>query len=268
MQHGPSVVTGLLGTVGHMPPSTRLFTDRRRANSFGGAAQRYDAHRPGYPAPLIDDLLATGAKTALDVGAGTGRVARQLADQGVQVLAVEPDERMAEFARAKGIETEIATFETWDPAGRRFDLVTFAASFHWVDPAVALPKVTEILGKRGRLALLWNRLRAERPIGIEMDDIYRDYLEVAAYSRTNDTDGVTDALKAAGFGVALTGYPRTLQFVGEQWIELLFTYSSFLTLDEEAGVELRRRLAERIGSRELTVVGDSLAIVATPLGLR
>jgi hypothetical protein len=101
-----------------------------------------------------------------------------------------------------------------------------------------------------------------------MDDIYRDYLEVSAYSRTNDTDGVTDALKAAGFAVALTEYPRTLQFVGEQWIELLFTYSSFLTLDEEAGVELRHRLAERIGSRELTVVGDSLAIVATPLGLR
>src|ERR1700712_699379 len=107
-----------------MPPATNLFTNRRRANSFGTAAQRYEDHRPGYPDELIADLVAPGVRTGLDVGAGTGKAARQLADKGVGVLAAGPDERMAAVARGKQITTEIGTFETWDPAGRRFDLVT------------------------------------------------------------------------------------------------------------------------------------------------
>jgi SAM-dependent methyltransferase len=121
------------------------FTNRLRANSFGGAAPAYDAHRPRYPDDMIDDLMTCGARRILDVGAGTGIASQQFADRGAQVLAVEPDARMAALARLKQIPIEIDTFERWDPAGRSFDLVVFAASFHWVDPAIALPKVRAVL---------------------------------------------------------------------------------------------------------------------------
>jgi hypothetical protein len=42
------------------------------------------------------------------------------------VLGVDPDERMAGFARRRGLEVEVATFEDWDAAGRVFDTVIAA----------------------------------------------------------------------------------------------------------------------------------------------
>jgi hypothetical protein len=37
--------------------------------------------------------------------------------------AAEVDARMAEWARRRGLEVEVAAFEAWDPAGRVFDAV-------------------------------------------------------------------------------------------------------------------------------------------------
>jgi SAM-dependent methyltransferase len=73
----------------------------------------------------------------LDVGAGTGIASEQLLGKGVNVLAVEPDLRMAKIAKEKGILIEIGTFENSDPAERSFDLIVFGQSFHWVNPDIA-----------------------------------------------------------------------------------------------------------------------------------
>ena len=116
-------------------PLEGLHGDRDRAASFGSLAEQYDRFRPSYPRALIDDLVALGPGKVLDVGCGTGKVARALTDRGVDVLGVEPDERMARVARRHGIPVELASFETWDPAGRTFDLLTAGHAWHWVDPA-------------------------------------------------------------------------------------------------------------------------------------
>ena len=44
------------------------------------------------------------------------------------MLGVEPDERMAGYARARGLPVEVATFEAWDAGGRTFDTVIAAQS--------------------------------------------------------------------------------------------------------------------------------------------
>src|ERR1700754_1803786 len=154
-----------------------LYLDRARADSFGAAARVYDAHRPRYPERLIDDLLIHSPQAVLDVGAGTGIVSEQLLARKVNVLAVEPDPRMAGIARSKGIPVEIGTFETWDPADRRFDVVTFGQSFHWVNPDIALPKAHRLLTNGGRLALMWNRLFPTDPTHDDLAEIYRDYMD-------------------------------------------------------------------------------------------
>jgi SAM-dependent methyltransferase len=122
---------------GAMAERSPAHTDRCRAGAFGSAAEEYDRHRPRYPAALIAGLVADDARV-LDVGAGTGIASAQLVGAGAEVLAVEPDSRMARVAAGKGIHVEQATFEDWQPAGRSFDLVVFAQSFHWVQPRVAL----------------------------------------------------------------------------------------------------------------------------------
>ena len=124
------------------------------AESFGIDAASYDAARPAYPAALIEQV--TGGRRGLevlDVGCGTGIAARQLQDAGCTVLGIDPDARMAAYARQHGLDVEVSTFEAWEPAGRRFDVVTAAQSWHWVDPAIGVPKAAGVLRPGGRLAI-------------------------------------------------------------------------------------------------------------------
>ena len=127
---------------------------RRMAESFGIDAQRYDQARPGYPEALVARVV-TGSPgpDVLDVGCGTGIAARQFQAAGCAVLGVEPDARMADFARDRGLQVEVATFEAWQPAGRMFDAVIAAQSWHWVDPVAGAVKAAQVLRPGGRLAL-------------------------------------------------------------------------------------------------------------------
>jgi SAM-dependent methyltransferase len=252
-----------------------LHFDRARADSFGAAARTYDGRRPRYPDLLIDDLLSLGAQSVLDVGAGTGIASEQLLKRGVNVLAVEPDTRMAEIAKEKGVPVEIGTFETWDPADRSFDLVVFAQSFHWVDPAVALPKAHSVLSKGGHLALMWNRLVPTDPTHDDFAEIYRDYVDPGSaviggssnglVESDGNTSGLIASITASGFAVERRTYPRHAYYSAEHWLDLVFTYSNHLVLAAEKASELRARLAERIGSRGVSVGGDTLLILATRL---
>jgi SAM-dependent methyltransferase len=248
-----------------MPPRLNLFTNRERANSFGGAAQNYDTYRPRYPDRLIDDVLAPGARRVLEAGAGTGIASMQMVERGAEVLAVEPDARMAAVAQSKGIPVELATFEEWEPAGREFDLVVFAASFHWVDPAVALPKIRGILNDGGKLALIWNRLRPTNPTRADFEAIYRDYMDVETHRGDGNPDEVVDMIAAAGFSVTQRRYPHDLHYAAQQWVDIAFTFSNQLILAADKAADLRARLIERIGSAGVSVGGDAVAIFATPV---
>jgi SAM-dependent methyltransferase len=247
-----------------MPPRLNLFTNRERANSFGSAADNYDAHRPRYPDQLIDDVLAPRTRRLLDVGAGTGIASMQFVERGADVLAVEPDSRMAAIARTKGIPVEIATFEQWEPVSRRFDRVVFAASFHWVDPAAALPKIRSILGDGGKLALIWNRLRPSRPTRAEFEAIYKDYMDIDARGADGEPADLADLLSSAGFSVTHRSYRHNLHYSAQQWVDIAFTFSNHLTLAPDKASELRARIIDLIGPSGVSVGGDALAILATP----
>lgn len=136
------------------PPRAEPHEARRTAESFGADAQRYDRARPGYPDALVARIVAgSPGPEVLDVGCGTGIAARQFQAAGCTVLGVEPDERMARFARAHGLQVDVATFETWQPAGRTFDAVIAAQSWHWVDPVAGAVKAARVLRPDGRLTI-------------------------------------------------------------------------------------------------------------------
>jgi SAM-dependent methyltransferase len=98
-------------------PRTESHQLREVAESFGAEARRYDRARPGYPSALVDRIVAASpGRDVLDVGCGTGIVGRQFQAAGCAVLGVDPDARMADLARERGLEVEVATFEAWDPA--------------------------------------------------------------------------------------------------------------------------------------------------------
>ncbi|MGA5132951.1 class I SAM-dependent methyltransferase [Streptomyces olivoreticuli] len=147
---------------------------REVAESFGTDAERYDRARPRYPQALVDRIVsACPGLDVLDVGCGTGIAARQFAAAGCKVLGVDVDARMAALARQRGLEVEVAAFESWDPAGRKFDAVVSGQAWHWVDPDAGAAKAAQALRPGGRLAMFWNAAQLPPELLESFAEVYR-----------------------------------------------------------------------------------------------
>jgi SAM-dependent methyltransferase len=147
---------------------------RKVAESFGVDPERYDRTRPRYPEALVQQIVSTSpGREVVDVGCGTGIAARLFQAAGCRVLGVEPDVRMAEWARQTGIEVEVSTFETWDHAGRIFDAVIAGQTWHWVDPVAGAGKAAEVLRPGGRLAVFWNAAQPPPELAEAFAAVYR-----------------------------------------------------------------------------------------------
>lgn len=240
--------------------------DRSRAEAFGLAADDYDRYRPRYPRSLISGLVRGGHLRALDVGAGTGIASAQLMEAGAEVLAVEPDSRMARVAANNGIPIEQATFEDWRPADRSFDLVVFAQSFHWVQPEHALEKVASILRPGGRLVLLSNRLTPISPTRQQLDEAYVGYLDSTqrpAIDAAHD-EKLMEIIRNHGYTIERRGITERLHYATDAWLNMVSTYSNVLTLDQQTRSELRSRLEQRIGAAGVDAENDATAVICTP----
>jgi SAM-dependent methyltransferase len=128
------------------------------ANSFGAVADVYERGRPPYPAEALDWLLPGGASHVVDVGAGTGKLTRQIRDRGLRVTAVEPSEGMrAELSRVlPDVPVLAGTAEALPLPDHSADAILCAQAWHWVDPARAVPECARVLTPGGRLGLIWN----------------------------------------------------------------------------------------------------------------
>jgi SAM-dependent methyltransferase len=128
-----------------------------RALSFGVMAQAYERFRPGYPVELADVVTAYAGhpvRTALEIGAGTGKATRVFARRGVEVTATEPDGAMlAELRRhvPANVRTVQAAFEDLRP-GERYGLAYAAAALHWTRPEDRWPRMAALLEPGGVFA--------------------------------------------------------------------------------------------------------------------
>lgn len=216
----------------------RVHTNRARAESFGAIAEAYDKARPSYPPALVDDLLADAPVDALDVGCGTGKAAWLLAERGVAVVGVEVDARMAAVARRHGIVVEVGTFEHWDPAGRRFDLIVSGQAWHWIDPDAGAAKAARVLRPGGLLAPFWNFASVDARLRARIDAVYaRVAPQVTDRSvlRSGGPGAIPPAvgqLRATGLftGVAHRRYPWERDYTRDEWLALIRTHSDHSTL--------------------------------------
>lgn len=216
--------------------------DRRRAESFGTDAEQYDRARPSYPAALVDDLAGPDVLRVLDVGCGTGIAARLFAARGCAVVGIEPDARMAALARRHGIDVVVTSFETWDPPAEPFDLVFFAQSWHWVDPAIGAVKAGGVLRPGGRFAAFWNSNRHAPEIQAAFAEVYQRHapelltnpVTPVTSSGSND-DVYTAPLTASGLFEAFEwrGYPWQRTYRRDEWLDQLPTHSNHRTLPLE-----------------------------------
>ena len=151
---------------------------RTRSTVFGEAADEYDAVRPDYPADLVGDLLAlAGPGPVLEVGAGTGKATAAFAAHGPDLVALEPDARMAALLAKRalpGVEVVVDRFETWTPP-RRFGLVYSAQAWHWVDRAKRNDLAAAALEPGGLLGLFWNMFQLEPDVYQAVHEVERKY---------------------------------------------------------------------------------------------
>src|SRR5579875_579963 len=135
------------------------------ATSFGSAAATYERGRPPYPPEALDWLLPPGARRVLDLGAGTGKLTRQLAGRGLDVVAVEPLAGMrAELSRVLP-DTPVldGSAEHIPLPDGSVDAVLAAQAWHWVTPERAAPEVARVLRPGGTLGLVWNERDEREP---------------------------------------------------------------------------------------------------------
>ncbi|MEH1165201.1 class I SAM-dependent methyltransferase [Micromonospora sp. CPCC 205539] len=140
-----------------------------RALSFGARAQAYERFRPGYPAELCDLVRAYAGepiRTALEIGAGTGKATRPFAERGITVTATEPDGAMLAELRQHvpaTVTTVQAAFEDLGP-GETFGLVYAAAALHWTNPDGRWSRMATLLEPGGVFASFGGPIRLADPL--------------------------------------------------------------------------------------------------------
>jgi len=217
-------------------PENEPHHQRQAAESFGSDPERYDRARPRYPAVLIERVVAAApGGLVLDVGVGTGIVARQFQAAGCQVLGVDPDARLAEFARHSGVEVEVSTFEAWEAAGRKFDAVVSGESWHWVDPVAGAAKAAEVLRPGGRLAVFWITGQPAESLDEAFAEVYRRVLPeslVARLGRRSIEEAHSAMCTKAADGMRATGafdepeqwrFEWTKSYTRDEWLDALLT---------------------------------------------
>ena len=134
-----------------------------RALSFGPAASAYERFRPGYPDELVDEVLAYAGRpvrTALEIGAGTGKATRVFASRGIAVTATDPDPAMLVELRKHVPETVAAVAAAFEdlPLTPVYDLVFAAASLHWTRSDQRWARVAAMLRPGGIFASFGGQL--------------------------------------------------------------------------------------------------------------
>lgn len=137
-------------------------------------ARRYRFRAP-YAEEAISqlvDLIDPACRTVLDLGAGTGDIARRIAPHAARVDAVDPSAPMMDEGRrlpggtSANIRWILARAEEVDLDGP-YGLATAGSSLHWMEWDIVLPRVARALGEHAVLAILDVRdplLKDEGPV--------------------------------------------------------------------------------------------------------
>ncbi len=130
---------------------------------FGLTAQDYARHRAGFPAEFFDRVFADGIvkpnASLLDLGTGTGTLARGFAARGCSVMGMDISAELLEQAKdlslqqGLSVEFHLGKAEETGLPDESFDVVSAGQCWHWFDRPRAAQEVKRLLKPGGRVLI-------------------------------------------------------------------------------------------------------------------
>jgi SAM-dependent methyltransferase len=130
---------------------------------FGKTAADYGKHRAGFPPEMFWELkryaIGLPGQRVVDLGTGTGTIARQLAAAGCEVTGVDISENMLAQAKALDaqaglcVEYKLCPAEDTGLSSDRFDVVIAGQCWHWFDRARTAAEAWRLLRGGGSLVI-------------------------------------------------------------------------------------------------------------------
>ncbi|MEO7992828.1 MAG: methyltransferase domain-containing protein [bacterium] len=238
-----------------------------RRLTFNADPERYDRARPEYPAAIFDDIALLAAlqrgATVLEVGCGTGKATRALAERGYRVVGLDIGADMAAVARRNlagfpEVMIEVGEFERWDAGGRQFDAIASFSAWHWIDPAVGYERAAEFLVPRGRIVLVGGGHAYPEgfdPFFSEIQATYTAIGEAAEVWPPPSPEEVPDKFADLATSPYFTDFQTkrylwTIDYTTEQYIDVLNTYSGHSTIAPEKRAILYNAIRSLMAQRE------------------
>jgi SAM-dependent methyltransferase len=222
-----------------------------RASSFGAVADDYDRFRPGPPLAAVDWVLQSRHGVAVDIGAGTGALTRQVEQRMDLVVAVEPDPRMLDVLRRRspGSSAIRGVAEHLPIRSGRLAAVTVSSAWHWMDPGPTVAEISRVLRPGGVLGVIWNG--ADRSVEWVSDLL--GSRDPSPGERDRRSRHRLHLPPGAPFGdVESTVISWSVTLTRSQLVGLAGTYSSLITM----APDLRERELGRVEAAASAVTGD------------
>lgn len=124
---------------------------------FSQVAAAYAAHRPSYPAALVDFLArrAPARRVAWDSGCGSGQLSVLLAERFARVVATDASaEQIARATARPNVQYRCAPAEASGLEEASADLATAAQAAHWFDLPAYYGEVRRVVRPGGLVALI------------------------------------------------------------------------------------------------------------------
>lgn len=141
---------------------------------FNSRASAYVRGRPGYPAALVERIATVqewrAGRVVADIGSGTGIFTQEILQRGARVLAVEPSEPMRreaerELGHIPGFNSVDGMAAATALEDQSVDAIACAQAFHWFNREDTRAEWRRILRPQGTVALIWNFIDTDHPIG-------------------------------------------------------------------------------------------------------
>jgi ubiquinone/menaquinone biosynthesis C-methylase UbiE len=151
-------------------------------------ASHYDK-RADYSSDVIKDLLkvigCAPSRPVADIGAGTGKLTKELLKHGLTVSSVEPNDAMRTIGirntKGKSVSWSVGTGESTGLPTSSVYAAFFGSSFNVVDQRLALSEVSRILVPSGWFACMWNHRDLDDPIQHRIESIIKSSITTYSY---------------------------------------------------------------------------------------